>query len=248
MEIILNEAEWVMSAIERRDLGKKPGYTIMLYAKYLHELGMSKREMRGKIEELLLRCDSEVNLERYGKMISWAISCSGDRKLIRVNEVPVTESEIAKIRAVENVTWQRFLFALLCLAKFRNKANGKTDGWVNIDVNEILKMANVSMTTKRRGLMLHDLIEAGYIQMSERVDSNSLRVLFIDEESDPVILVSDFRNLGYRYNSIFDNRYVECAECGLLVRRRSNHQRYCDRCSRRMSAGNTAKRYQGSIA
>ncbi len=219
-----------------------------MYAKYLHEMGMNKREMRSKIEELLLRCDSGVNLERYAKMINWAISCSGDRKLIRVNEVTVTESEIARIKEADGVTRQRFLFALLCLAKYRNKVTGKTEGWVNVDVSDILKMANVVMTTKKRGLMLHDLIEAGYIQMSERVDSNSLRVLFIDEESEPVIQVADFRNLGYRYNSISDNRYVECAECGLLVRRGSNHQRYCDKCARRISAASRAKYFQGSIA
>ena len=248
MQIVLNEREWITTALENNDLGGRPLYAVQIYARYLIEGGCGKSEARKKISEMLLRYDSSINLFDWDGTIEYAIRHAGDRKLIEVNGVNVTESEINKIKSVDGPLRQRLLFTVLCLSKYYYLVSEKCDYWFKIDAKDLFNMANVVVSNTKRGLMLNDLIEAGMIAKGRRVDSVSYRSNFIDDDSPTIISVDDFRNLGFRYESISSNEYITCDECGLLVRRKGRRQKYCKECAKRMDRQHALERYYNSVA
>ena len=204
---------------------------------------MVKREIRKKLEELLLRNDSHVNLVSWSDCIDTAIRHSGDRDLIQIAGINITEAELNTIKAAEGVTRQKTLFTLLCLAKYYDLAFSRTEHWVNLEINQILKMANVTVTGARRGLLIRDLAGAGLISKSKRIDSTSIQVHFIYNDSKTEMVVSDFRNLGFQYMNHVRGGYIECAECGLMVKRSGTRQKYCNKCAKLVHAANTLQKY-----
>ena len=74
-----------------------------------------------------------------------------------------------------------------------------------------------------------------YIQkLKEKNDNLNLRVTFIDDESEAILRVGDFRELGYEYlNYIGDGKFIRCDCCKRLVRKKSKHDgvtKYCNEC------------------
>jgi len=247
-EIILNEREWLMSALENNDMGGKPVYAINLYAKYLLSEGYDKASMKKKIEEFLLRCDSSVSLVSWDSAITRAIRCAGDRPLIVVDAVNVTAAEMETISSANGIRRQRLMFTLLCLAKYHNAVVGRSDYWTNVETRDLFRMANVDVGNTMRGLLLNDLIQCGHITKGRRVDNTNLKINYADEESISVATVHDFRNLGYQYTNLIHGGYVECVECGLLVKKKSNRQIYCPACARRINAESSRRRYHEPAA
>ena len=68
------------------------------------------------------------------------------------------------------------------------------------------------------------------IRFSKKVDNVNINVLCLDEGGDPVMQVTDFRNLGNQYLMYHGHQYIECASCGLVVPKKNNSQRYCKHC------------------
>ena len=46
-----------------------------------------------------------------------------------------------------------------------------------------------------------------------------------------MLRITDFRNLGNQYMMYLGESYFQCVECGLVVRRITNNQKYCDDCA-----------------
>lgn len=204
--------------------------------------------MRKKIEELLLRNDPYVNLFQWNGRIESAIKQSASRGLIQINEIHITESELQTIGQVTGRMRQKFLFTILCLAKYYDKAYNRDGHWINIDVGQIGKMANLPVGNVKRGLLINDFVSAGLITKSGRLDSTSLQVHFIDDASETKIRITDFRNLGYQYDNYLHGGYIECIECGLTVKRTGTRQKYCESCARTINAANVLRRYHEKTA
>ena len=244
MELVMNEVEWVESMVRGRSLGDKPFITLARYAIYLRERGHDDVEITRRLEDFLIRCDPSVNLLSWGDSIAKAVNGSVDKKLITVDCVAVTEDELAKIMSLKRVAEKKVMFALVCLAKFRNIATGASGYWVNYDMADVFKWANAHMSQKSRMLLLHDLAEAAMIGYNKRVDSVSIRVNIINEESTPVVFIHDLRNLGNQYLMLMDHSgYIECSECGRVVKRTGVAQKYCRDCAKRVNAMRALVRY-----
>ena len=126
---------------------------------------------------------------------------------------------------------------MLCYAKLYNKISDKNNGWVNTDIKEIFRVARVSVRYRNdKFLYLNDLETSGLISFSNKNDNLNLRVTFIDDDSERVLKVDDFRELGYEYlNYIGDGNFIRCSECKKLVRKKSKHDystKYCNECSK----------------
>lgn len=249
MEIILNEKEWIENAIEKHVLGPHPYIVIRRYAMYLRAQGRSNGEIRRTIEDYILRCNPNAVRYRWTKVIDKAIKESADRQLIEIDRIQITASEISAIKELRGVIRQKVMFTLLCVAKYRNAVLKKDDYWIGYDTKDIFRMANVSSSRKNAMLLLHDLLEVGYISHSKIVDSMSMRVNIGDDQSEPVVEVTDFRNLGYQYlRAIGRGRYMSCTACGAIVPQGSNSQKYCKSCAKRINLMKTLQRYHEKIS
>lgn len=232
MGIVLNERDYVEEILQGYDLGMKPTETLSRVARYYLSLdGATKSGACAELEAFMLRCDPTINLVKWQNTIDRIIKGASKFPLINIESVPITKKEMGVCDSLDGVQCRRLLFTLICLAKYSDLVNEKNGGWVNRQDKEIFKLANVVTSIKRQSLMLNDFRAAGLIRFSRKVDNVNINVLCLDTGGETVLEIKDFRNLGYQYMRFHGDPYIECEECGLVIRKRSNAQKYCHDCA-----------------
>lgn len=240
--IVLNEHEWAEEMISSKTLGKKPFETLSRVGRYYLDKGRSKQEARFLLDAFLLQCDPSVSLAQWTNTLDAAFTRSLKYNAIIVDYIDITDNEMKKIASLEGVQLQRLAFTLLCLAKYWMLVNEQNNYWVCCKDSEIMKMANISTSIKRQGLMYHTLFEAGLVQFSKKIDNTKVRVLFA-EDGESAVRVTDMRNLGYQYMmALGDDSFFQCQNCGLISKRNTKSakevrskggrpQKYCKECA-----------------
>lgn len=233
--IVLNETTWVEEALKSPEFGDQPFERFRRIARYYLDSGYTDDEVRDKLDMYLIMCDPTASLVKWADFLDNALSIAKRRALVDVNEVTVTKSEMDILETIKQKQARRLAFTLLCLAKYWTAVNQQQDYWVADSDSEIMKLANIKTSVKKQSKMFHDLYEMGLLEFSKRVDNTSVRVTFVDDESEPVLHIDDFRNLGYQYMQYTGVDCVQCDNCGLIMRAPSGTGgrplKYCGRCA-----------------
>lgn len=247
-EIILNEYEWMESALSQPNENYKTPAAINRYARYLYTKGYKKADTHKAIEVFLLRCDPTINLVAWQDAIEYAVRNAGIRPLNKIDGIWITKSEFDRIMELKGWMARKVMFTILCVAKYMNTIHDTNNDWVNLNAKTIFTIANVKLSSRRQALMLNDLWNLGYIGYSKAIDNTNINVKIINEESEREVLVSDFRNLGNRFMLLKGNGFMECSECGLVIKRKSQAQKYCNECAARIHLKSTLESYHNSAA
>ena len=218
------------------------------------------------MEEILIKSDPTANVVLWQDAIERQIKYAEKFPLIEIDSIPITQSEIdwcdsmrgtvSKLKrspsknrsGAPKSTTSRLLFTLICLAKYSNTVNPENNNWVNRKDSEIFRLANVSVPTLRQAMLFSDLRDLGCIRFSKKVDNININVLCLDTGGEPVLSVTDFRNLGNQYMRFCGGSFLECASCGLVIKRRNNKQLYCDQCSIIVNRDKARERYWAGVA
>lgn len=231
-KIVLNEREVAEAAIATNKLGAKPGETLTRVAKYYAQVeGYKKKEIRRKLEDLLLKNDPRTLLMNWDGALDGIVKTSNKTPLIELDGIPITSNELQTIDSLPSKQLARLAFTLLCVAKYWYAVNEKNNMWVNTSDRDIMAMANISASIKRQSELLHNLRELRLIQFSKRVDNLNVQVLFAEPHGSTTMMVTDFRNLGNQYMLRLGGSFIRCEQCGLVVRRKNNAHRYCTDCA-----------------
>jgi len=239
MGIVLNEHHDAEEAIKNRSLGKKPSETLRRVARYyIDEHGISdKNIIRNRVESFLLQCDPTIPLPKWSDILDFVVKRAFKYPAIIINNITITKPEIAVIDSLKGRQLKRLAFSLLCLAKYWDIAGSGGDHWVNNKDNEIMTFANIKTSVKRQCEMFAELRELGLLQFSKKVDNTNVRVCFI-EDGEPILHITDLRNLGYQYLKYCGEPYFECVNCGVVTRfdnpENKNSvwkQKYCKSCA-----------------
>lgn len=245
-EIVLNEKDWAMRAIEALTLGDKPFETVTRVAKYYRSLGYKKSELRRMVEEFMIRCDPRISLVKWDGAITCALGVAEKYPMVCIPGIMITSAELSRIGSLCGVLQQRVMFTLLCLAKYRNAVNPMSNGWVNIPQKDIFALANVVLTNRRQSLLINDLWSAGMVGYNSVVDNVNLQVKII-EDGDEALYITDFRNLGNQYMMYIEpSKYTQCAGCGLVIKcgagKAGRPVKYCKECAGEAKAERDADR------
>lgn len=246
-KIILNEVNFVMSIIENKRLPE--GMTVNMAIVYLcrfyyyNNTNITLKEMTDTIITLL----SEFNLTvaEYEEYKAKAVIKSTYNKIIAgkssplrdINEVPLYKSEYENIKACKGKKHKKVLFTLYILGRLIDKY-----GWVYNPRNEIYKLANVSIAHTKKENIFYDLIQAGYLRITNRVDDTKIGVNLSEGNEEVILTVNNIDNLGNQLTVFEDPKYKICTVCGNLVRAGSNRTQYCKHCAKEMELINTRKR------
>ena len=240
----------------------RPAYDLRLIARYYaQEYHLTPHKIYLKLIELMENAYDDFSI---GTWQNFLLDCAKDaakRPLVSIDYVPVTPRELEIIAAQPEKPVRRVAFTLLCLAKYRNLANEKNNDWINYAYRDIFKMANVSATVRVQCQMIRLLCDRGLIHMNRIVDNLSLRVLYVDHDSNggvrcasdhdsnggaqcsldpggtcglstPALKVTDFRNLGYLYLMHSGEAFIYCQNCGILMKPGKNgRKKYCSECA-----------------
>lgn len=235
MSIVLNEYEWAERVLKEKSLGKKPYETLSRVAKYYIHKEYNRKEVRRLLDEFLLQCEPTASLVSWSDTLDNAVKYAAKYPLIMIDGIDITKAEMGRIDALSGRQLKRLAFTLLCVAKYLYAVSPSTNYWVGTPDNEIMNMANINTSIKRQSAMFGQLRNAGLIRFSKQIDNLSVQVLFVDEESEPVMRVTDFRNLGYQYLKYHGEQYFECAHCGLTTKINNpgvgRKQKYCTECA-----------------
>ena len=242
MSIVLHEREWAENAIANRNLGRLRGEGLKRVAKYYLQCeGYNSQETRNKLESLLLQCDPKVSIAKWDERLDRYIRDAKKEPLFDIDGVTVYKEELEVIDALEGSQIRRLAFVLLCVAKYRNALRIENDNWGSTSDSELMKMANVNTSTRKQSLMWYRMRDAGLIRYSKRVDNLNVRVLYLRESGEEALFINDFRNLGNQYLLYAGEPLMQCVECGLIVKRGSNAQRYCPDCATEMYVKNAVE-------
>ena len=236
MPVVLNEKKQAEYIIEKGEVGNKPTSTLFLLAKYYRQKeNLNKEQTFNKLNEFMEKNYKNYNSATWEDIIEDISKKANKYPLREIDYIEITKSEIDTIRNICNIKYEKLLFTMLCYAKLYNKISDKNNGWVNTDIKEIFRVARVSVRYRNdKFLYLNDLETAGLISFSNKNDNLNLRVTFIDDNSETILRVDDFRELGYEYlNYIGDGKFIRCDCCKRLVRKKSKHDgvtKYCNEC------------------
>ena len=160
-------------------------------------------------------------------------SNAGKYPLTEIPGVRITESEMLTITSIHNKVLERLAFTMLCLAKFWNAKKPNNNGWVNADSKELFQYARISSKAIDREIKIGQLQDMGLLEFPKRNGNMNCRVTFInDDDKNESMFVSDFRELGYTYLKQKGENFIECAECGILIRNNKNGtKKYCKNCA-----------------
>ena len=213
------------------DLGDKPSSTLNLLARYYREIGKNDDEIKELLSDFLNRCLKDKYKEsKWIDSIFYQVVKSKKYNLKKVNNVIVTKSEMEIIQSVKGKSRQKVLFTLLVLAKYYNAVSNKNKNWTNLEYKKIFKLANVQLSIQNQALLINDLYNCGFVNVSKNVGKPNIQVNFVDNESDTVLTITRLKDLGKEYLMFCGEDYIRCQKCGTLVKNYKNTNKYCKTC------------------
>ena len=213
------------------DLGDKPSSTLNLLARYYREIGKNDDEIKELLSDFLNRCLKDKYKEsKWIDSIFYQVVKSKKYNLKKVDNVIVTKSEMEIIQSVKGKSRQKVLFTLLVLAKYYNAVSDKNKNWTNLEYKKIFKLANVQLSIQNQALLINDLYNCGFVNVSKNVGKPNIQVNFVDNESDTVLTITRLKDLGKEYLMFCGEDYIRCQKCGTLVKNYRNTNKYCKIC------------------
>ena len=97
-------------------------------------------------------------------------------------------------------------------------------------MDEVFRCAKVTGNTDRKYGYLHQVREYGGIDRPLRVNGSSIQIDFIDEDSEIVLSITDFREFVLEYLKWRGVNIGKCEVCGVRIEYHNN-KIYCKECA-----------------
>ena len=193
---------------------------------------MKQKEVSEKIEDYLRQFPFLV-LPKWQRTVDKIVAKAKGKGIIEIEYVGITEKELAEIAKLRKESLKKLAFTLLCIAKYFNTIRPENNSWVNTPDKDVFRMADIrTLDCKRQQQLIRELYLLGLIGYSKVVDNVNLQVLFVDAETEPVLHIYQFDDLGYQYlEYVGDPSIVHCKCCGKLIKKTSCRKDYCDECA-----------------
>lgn len=245
MPVILNEVKQAEYIIKKGEIGNKPTFTLFLLGKYYRQKELlNKKQTFTKLDDFMIHHYKNYNPALWEDIIEDISKKANKYTLREINSIGITQFELTEISKLQNTKYEKLLFTMLCYAKLYNTISENNNDWVNTDIQEIYRVARVTVKYKKdKFLYLNDVEGTGLISFSNKNDNLNLKVNFVDMDGESILNISDFRELGYEYlNFIGECNFIKCSECGRLVRKTNNRKKYCITCYKEINSNMTNKR------
>lgn len=230
MKLILNEKKEAERIIETGDIGNKVNETLSLLSRYYRYKGYNTKEIVGFLSDFMINNYVNYNPDDWEKIIN-RYAKSKKYTLVQIEAIPITKNELLSISQIKDKKLEKLAFTLLVLSKFGNMRNASNNNWVLVDEYDVLQRARIRGSLVAQYSCFYDLTKMDLITYSHRVDNINVRVGFIDNDSEVVLNITDLRELGYQYLMYKGEKYLKCAECGIVMKPSCNRQKYCKECS-----------------
>lgn len=231
--IILNELEEIEKVINSKSVNENElGNTIYLLTRYLyHEKGLRRVGIISYINNFMATaCPNYHEWDWFNRIEKYALKAKNS-PLMQIDSVPITQQELNCIEEIKDLKLEKLAFTMLALSKFCNMTYPGNSNWIKYEYKFIFELANITCTDKDRLMALRSLMLKHIITRSKKNGVMKFTVNIVDNESDAILNLSDFRNLGYEYLLYKGQNYTRCKRCGQLFKQsRNNRAEYCKSC------------------
>ena len=204
---------------------------------------MNKQQIIWELNFFMENCYPHYNPVDWSDTIEKYAEKANKYPLCECKGVWITEKEITAIESLQNKVLERLAFTLLCLAKFKNFKNPNNSNWVNYSNGEIYSMACITTSSFEKDNKLSILKEMDMIKFAKKIDNLSIQVLYIYDDSKPILFISDFRRLGYEWRLYNGEKYIRCNKCGILVKNTNGKRKLCKDCDKTNNKEKTLEMY-----
>lgn len=217
---------------------------LSIYARYLyHEQKMKKPEIIQELDGFMSKYYPNYNPIDWIDNIEKYANKANKYPLCKCDGVWITKNELQSIERINNKVLERLAFTLLCLAKFRNFKNPNNNNWINYSNGEIYSMACINVSAFEKDIKFNRLKELGLIEYAKKINNLNIQILFLNDDSENMLFISDFRKLGYEWRLYKGEKYIRCADCGILTKNTNGKRRYCKDCAEDKNKIKSLKRY-----
>lgn len=242
MEIFLNEHDKVKDIIDTGNVRELGIYrTAVLLLKY-YLISESKKKACKLTEEFLLKNEKMLSGVDASNIVERAVKTAQKSELVNIESIPITQKEIDIIESFRYLPEKRSALALLCVGKYYKIITGHEGLWVWNPDDVMVKFGRVKTGDRGRDSILREMRDRGLIRFSKKVDSLSIEVLYGDDEGEPVINVTNMKNLWNFYMSYKKPfAYYSCKNCGCFVEKekirgvRGAPRKYCSECAEKVA-------------
>lgn len=238
MKIVLNESELIHRSLESKAFDEKNyGIILRVLAKHYFLMGMDKQQVKDTLAAHIRTRTKKYIHKHWNNRIDYAIKSVKKYgiELVQIKEINVTKKELARLISIKNHDLEKIAFVYLIYAKILNIIKKKNDSWVGIKIKDILSDALIYKkykSTREQQRFLRMLNDMGLLKSSMKVDNTSEQVCFIDETSESIISITDFRNYVLHYQKWKGDKIGHCESCRKLIYLNKNVQKYCTTCAK----------------
>jgi len=231
MNLILDEKKYAEEVINGGLGNHTAKEALYILAKYYRFCGQSNKKITESLNNFMVKNYKNYNPVEWSMTIDYDVKNTKTKKLNQIEYIPVTKNELKTIKEIKGDDLQTLAFTLLCIAKFNNLVYPENHDWVYQNKGEIFKVAHLKQTEVNQDLMFNDLKTIGLIKLSKKINNTNLGLLYIDDDSEVVLKITDTRALGYEYLKYKGEKITCCQDCGVLMRVKTDLKR-CTECNK----------------
>lgn len=225
---IYNEVEYAEKIISSGFVTRRKLYELSILAKYYFSQGKTKQEV---FDILVKFC--EDNMENFNKVLYFdkinnIVNTSKNSRIKNVKFIGLNQNDMNIIEEMPNIELKKVLTSIIVLCKIKHRTTGGK--YINIKFSALSKTSHIKTTSKIRDL-LRELVSLGKINICINGAIEYLGDITDDDEY--VFIVKDFNNIGLYLMNYINHKYIECEECGKMMRKKNNSNKYCNECAKK---------------
>jgi hypothetical protein len=224
--IIFNELDYAQNLLKHGFVKFMSGIDLVVLAKYFRYLGKDDAQVKDDINNFCIKFNPAYNEIFFYKKIQYVLRTSKKYELVIPKPVPITQKEIDIIKDLHDYKAEKVLFVLLVVAKHFKLNVGYKKYYAHIMRTEMFTLAKINATKEERNAIIYKLDgQMGLIDNQIFLNRKDMTfiVTFVDEESEPVFYINDFKNIVGFYP-------YYCSVCGKEIEKRSSTHEFCREC------------------
>lgn len=198
---------------------------------WLQERKYTDEELKHKMIEFCKNFNSQFNVAKAEDLFLRVLKSVHQEITFKFNNtIQITESEISYLKTLNSFKKQKLMFVIICLAKWRNANYIYINNGSSIKVSDLFDIAKIKCTKKEQFKILHELNDCLFIDVQLKPMLKCM-IPIIDNSSKPVITFDIDDDFIFHWENYI---LPHCEICGKPFERRSNRQKYCSDCAKKV--------------
>lgn len=209
-------------------------------ARYLkYDLGYNDYQIKETVSKIKSKRKEIFDDDIWDEIMSKLLDKFDKGEYIKDLKVGISESELDVILNQPTTELRDLLWVLTVYFKWARNTKERlcmrgTNEWVKEADLDCCRLAGLERLRKNERIQLFNILVKNKLYNSDYIRRyHSIFTLPFIDDKKPVIIINDYNDIvAHLENYINSTSCIKCEECGSLVRKKTNNQRYCTICKK----------------